>query len=70
MREFSKKKQDGIVSTMKINVLNRILSDVREIVAGDDTITYLDRLDEDVCLWCAERSEETDSLLQGGALQC
>ena len=48
MREFSKKKQDGIVSTMKIKVLNRILSDVREIVAGDDTIGYLDPLDEDV----------------------
>lgn len=47
MREFSKKKQDGIVSTMKIKVLNRILSDVREIVAGDDTIDYLDPLDED-----------------------
>lgn len=46
MREFSKKKQDGIVSATKIKILNRILSDVREIVSGEDTVNYLDPLDE------------------------
>lgn len=46
MREFSKKKQDGIVSETKIKILNRILSDISEIVAGEDTAGYLDLLDD------------------------
>ena len=46
MREFSKRKHDGIVSEMKIKILNRILSDIREILSGEETVTYLDPLDE------------------------
>ena len=46
MREFSKRKQDGIVSAAKIKILNRILSDVRTIVSEEDTVNYLDLLDE------------------------
>ena len=46
MREFSKKKQDGIVSATKIKILNRLLSDIREILSGEDSVNYLDPLDE------------------------
>ena len=47
MREFSKRKQDGIVGTTKIKILNRLLTELREIVSGEDTVNYLDPLDED-----------------------
>ena len=46
MRDFSKKKQDGIVSATKIKILNRLLADIREILSGEDSGNYLDPLDE------------------------
>lgn len=47
MREFSKRKQDGIVSATKLKILNRLLSDIRDIVSGEETVNYFDPLDEE-----------------------
>lgn len=47
MREFSKKKQDGIVNKTKINILNRLLRDLKELLANEPSTGYLDLLDEE-----------------------
>jgi hypothetical protein len=46
MGELSKKKQDGVVNELKIRHINRLLDPVREIMAGDESIAYLELLDE------------------------
>ena len=46
MREFAKKKQDGIVSATKVRILNRLLTDLREVVSKEESVRYLDLLDE------------------------
>ncbi|PKQ37240.1 MAG: hypothetical protein CVT59_08345 [Actinobacteria bacterium HGW-Actinobacteria-1] len=47
MREFSKKKQDGIVGEMKIKILNRLLTEIKEILANEESVAYLDLLSEE-----------------------
>src|SRR5262249_2722971 len=47
MREFAKKKQDGIVSATKIKILNRLLTDIRTILDREESVGYLDLLSED-----------------------
>lgn len=47
MREFAKKKQDGIVSAMKIRILNRLLTDIREVLAQEESLNFLDVLSEE-----------------------
>ena len=47
MRDFAKKKQDGIVSETKIKILNRLLKDIRKILAAEESVGYLDPLDEE-----------------------
>jgi len=47
MREFAKKKQDGIVSALKIKILNRLLTQIKEILAKEDSAAYLDLLSEE-----------------------
>jgi hypothetical protein len=47
MRELSKKKQDGILSALKVNSINRLLGDVQTALGTDPSIRYLDLLDED-----------------------
>lgn len=47
MREFAKKKQDGIVSATKIKILNRLLTDIRSILAGEESQDYLELLSEE-----------------------
>jgi hypothetical protein len=47
MREFAKKKQDAIVSEMKIKVLNRLLADLKAVLAQQDSANYLDLLNEE-----------------------
>jgi hypothetical protein len=46
MREFSKKKQDGIVSATKIKILNRLLLQLKDIVKQEESAAYLDMLSE------------------------
>jgi hypothetical protein len=47
MREFAKKKQDGIVSSTKVRLLNRLLVDLKDIVKNESSAAYLDILAED-----------------------
>jgi len=47
MREFAKKKQDGIVSATKIKLLNRLLLDLKDVVKHERSAAYLDTLSED-----------------------
>lgn len=47
MRELSKKKQDGILSTLKVRSINRLLTDVQEALGADPSVRYLDLLDDD-----------------------
>lgn len=47
MREFSKKKQDGIVNKTKITILNRLLHDLKEVLSKEPSTDYLDLLDEE-----------------------
>ncbi|MFF2482728.1 hypothetical protein [Paenibacillus sp. NPDC058071] len=47
MREFSKKKQDGVLNPLKVKVLNRLLYDLKEILSADPSTEYLDLLDDE-----------------------
>jgi hypothetical protein len=47
MRELSKKKQDGLLSTLKVRSINRLLTDVQESLGDDASVRYLDLLEED-----------------------
>jgi len=47
IREFAKKKQDGILSKTKIRLLNRLLTDVRGVLQDEDSVTYLENLSEE-----------------------
>lgn len=47
MRELSKKKADATLSKGKVKLLNRVLDDVRDVVAGEPTEKYLDPLDDE-----------------------
>src|SRR5689334_11746891 len=47
MRELSKKKQDGLLSTLKVTQINRVLVDLKGALGQDPSIRYLDLLDED-----------------------
>jgi hypothetical protein len=47
MRELSKKKQDGILSKLKVDSINRLLGDVKTALGSDPSVRYLDLLEED-----------------------
>lgn len=46
-KELSKKKPDAAVSASKIKIANRLLDVVREILADEESIGFLDKIDED-----------------------
>jgi hypothetical protein len=46
-KELSKKKPDAAISKNKIKIVNRLLDKVRFVLAGEDSIEFLDLLDED-----------------------
>jgi hypothetical protein len=48
VREFSKKKQDGVLSELKVTQINRLLVDVKEALGDDPSTRYLDLLDEEM----------------------
>lgn len=48
MREFSKKKQDGVLNPLKVKMINRILVDIKEVLKSETSVVYLDILDEDL----------------------
>ncbi len=47
MREFAKKKQDGIVSATKIRLLNRLLTDIQGILRDEASLAYLELLPDE-----------------------
>jgi hypothetical protein len=47
MTELSKKKQDGIVNTLKIKMLNRLLGELSKIIENDPSHAFVDMLDEE-----------------------
>jgi hypothetical protein len=63
MREFSKKKQDGIVSATKIKLLNRLLIEIKTVVEREPSNGYLDLLSEQ------ELPQNSDAVLILGQFQ-
>jgi hypothetical protein len=47
MAEFSKKRQEGIVNELKVRYINRLLSPIKEIMANDESASYLELLNEE-----------------------
>jgi hypothetical protein len=47
MREFAKKKPEGIVTAPKVKMINRLLEQIKGILAADPSAAYLDLLDEE-----------------------
>jgi hypothetical protein len=46
-QELSKKKPDAALSKRKVQIVNRLLKDVLDLLEGEPTRAYLDMLDED-----------------------
>lgn len=46
-KEISKKKPDSAVSKSKIKIVNRLLEKVRTVLSDEESIGFLDVLDED-----------------------
>lgn len=46
-KEISKKKPDSAVSKSKIKIVNRLLEKVRTVLSDEESISFLDLLDED-----------------------
>lgn len=46
-KELSKKKPEGPISSQKIKVVNRLLESCREVLETEDSINFLDVIDED-----------------------
>jgi len=47
LREFAKKKPEATLSKSKVSLINRLFSDVKELLKDEDTSKYLDPLDEE-----------------------
>lgn len=47
MRELSKKKADATLSKGKVKILNRVLDDIRGLLADEPEAKFLDELDDD-----------------------
>lgn len=48
MKDFSKKNPDSLLNERKVKSLNRILKDIKEILADEPTAAYMDILDEEM----------------------
>ncbi|WP_454834358.1 hypothetical protein [Rahnella aceris] len=46
-KEISKKKPDAAVSKSKIKIVNRLLEKVKTVLSDEESISFLDILDED-----------------------
>ena len=47
LHELSKKKPDAALNKRKVEIVNRLLREVHDLLAGEPTSVYLDLLDED-----------------------
>lgn len=48
MKDFSKKNPDAALNERKVKSLNRILKNIKEILANEPTATYMDILEEEM----------------------
>ena len=48
MRELSKKKPDATLNENKVRILNRVLTDVKQLLQDEPEAKYLESLDDDV----------------------
>lgn len=48
MKDFSKKNPDAALNERKVKGLNRILKDIKDILAKEPTAAYMDILDEEM----------------------
>ncbi len=46
MKDFSKKSPDGVLNERKVKSLNRVLTDIKDVLKGEPTASYLEQLDE------------------------
>jgi hypothetical protein len=63
MSEFSRKKQDGIVNSLKIRNINRLLRDLKAILDHDPAKEYVELLNEE------ELPQNSDAVLLLGQWQ-
>lgn len=47
MKEFSKKKPDDALNAFKVKNVNRVLSQLKEFLKGEPTVSFLDLLDDE-----------------------
>lgn len=47
MTELSKKKQDGVVNTLKIKMINRLLAELSKVLEDDASRGFVDMIDEE-----------------------
>jgi len=47
MSELSKKKQDGVVNALKIKMINRLLTELSDVIKDDPSHDFVDKLDEE-----------------------
>ncbi len=48
IKELSKKKQDDVLNKLKVKMINRILEQLRDILADEPTIPFIELLDEEM----------------------
>lgn len=47
VKELSKKKQDDVLNKLKVKMINRILEQIKELVAEEPTAQFIDLLDDE-----------------------
>jgi len=48
IKEFSKKKPDGVLNTLKVKMINRALKQIKDFLSDEPNIDFLELLDEEV----------------------
>ena len=47
VRELSKKKQDGALNELKVKMINRVLTQIKDLLKNEPSVQFLDLLDTD-----------------------
>ena len=48
VRELSKKKQDGALNELKAKMINRVLTQIKDLLKNEPSVQFLDLLDTDI----------------------
>ena len=48
IKELSKKKQDEVLNKLKVGMINSILEQIKQLLAGEPTIQFLELLDDEI----------------------